>query len=610
VSGMNRRRGKPGRGPVEAPARGAPQSKAIKRRVEFNGSITVSQLAHGMSVKASQIIKTLLGMGQMATANDALDFDTAQLIATEFEYEVVNATFDEKVHMIKVDETAEALRPRPPIVTIMGHVDHGKTSLLDAIRNANVAAGEAGGITQHVSAYQVSRGENKITFVDTPGHAAFTAMRARGAQMTDIVVLVVAGDDGVMPQTIEVVNHVKAANVQLLVAVNKCDKPEFRPDRVKQQLMEHGIVPEEYGGETIFVNVSATKKLGITDLLDSILLMSEVANLQANPERHAEGTVIEARIERGKGAVATVLVQQGTLRKSDRVVLGTVWGRVRAMTDDQGRQIKEALPATPVDIMGLEDLPLAGDNFVVVESEKDAKALVEHRLEQARLKAAASTTRVTLEDLVARGKAGEIVHLNLILKSDVSGSMEAVQGAIRQVNVPGTEIKVLHSGVGAVTESDVMLAHTNEAVIIAFNVRPDAQARKIMDGYGVQVRTYKVIYEALEDIEKSLKGMLAPTIEEKVQGTAEVRQTFTVPKVGTVAGCMVTDGKIARSNSIRLLRDGTIVWEGRLASLKRFKDDVREVSQGYECGMGLDGFNDIKLGDVIEAYTREEVAAV
>jgi translation initiation factor IF-2 len=603
--GRRPRRGKKRTGPKKA----SPQAKAIKRRVEVQGTITVSQLAHAMSAKSGQVIKTLIGMGQMATANDVLDFDTAQLIAAEFEYEVVNASFQEEKLMIDVEDDPEQMESRPPVVTIMGHVDHGKTTLLDSIRRANVASGEAGGITQHISSYQVKHDGEPITFIDTPGHAAFTAMRARGAEVTDIVVLVVAADDGVMPQTVEVINHAKAAGVDIIVAVNKCDKPDARPERVRQELMQYELVPEEFGGETIFVDISALAGDGIDDLLESISLTAELADLQANPDRHAEGTVLEARLERGKGPVAVVLVQAGTLKRGDHFVAGTAWGRIRALTDHRGKKAKSAGPSTPVEIMGISEVPQAGDNLVVVSSDKDAKTLVEHRIEEARAAALGQHTRMTLEELMKRGTPEEKVTLNLIVKADVGGSLEALKASFAKVEVEGTEIKILHDGVGAVTESDVTLAHTNQAVIIAFNVRPDANARRIVDGYGVEVRTYKVIYEAIDDVEKALKGLLGPEFREVVQGTAEIRQTFSVPKVGTIAGCIVQTGKIARSHSIRLLRQSKIIWEGRLGSLRRFKDDVREVASGYECGMNLDGYNDIKVGDVIEAFTNEEVEA-
>jgi translation initiation factor IF-2 len=590
--------------------RPSPQAKAIKRRVEVSENITVSQLAHAMSVKGSEVIRLLMKMGQMVTVNDTLDYDTATIVASEFEFEVVNASFQEDKLMIDVQDSDDDMVIRPPVVTIMGHVDHGKTTLLDSIRRANVAAGEAGGITQHISSYQVEKEGQLITFIDTPGHAAFTAMRARGAQVTDIVVLVVAADDGVMPQTIEVVNHAKAAEVDLIVAVNKCDRADARPERVRTQLMEHGLVPEEYGGDVMFVNVSASKGDGIDALLEAILLTSEVQEYSANPERHAEGTVIEARLERGKGPVAIVLVQQGTLRRGDHFVVGTTYGRVRALTDCNGKPLKEAGPSTPVEIMGLEDVPGAGDNLTVVGSDKDAKTLAEHRAEAARLKNMGGGMRMTLEDLMRKGSEGQKLTLNLIIRADVGGSLEALRGALEAINVPGTEVRVLHSGVGAVTESDITLARTDQAVVIAFNVRPDANARRAMDSFGVEVRPYRIIYEAIEDVERGLKGLLAPTIKETVQGSAEIRQTFNVPKIGTIAGCFVLDGKMARSHTIRLLRDSKVIWEGRLGSLKRFKDDVREVLGGYECGMSLDGFNDIKVGDVIEAYTKEEVKAI
>jgi translation initiation factor IF-2 len=601
--GARRRRPK---GKAQA-SRPSPQAKAIKRRVEVTDNITVSQLAHALSVKGSEVIRQLMRMGQMVTLNDSLDFDTATLVAAEFEFEVVNAAFQEDKLFIDVQDSEDDQVIRPPVVTIMGHVDHGKTTLLDTIRRAKVAAGEAGGITQHISSYQVEKNDQLITFIDTPGHAAFTAMRARGAQVTDIVVLVVAADDGVMPQTIEVVNHALAAEVDIIVAVNKCDRADARPERVRTQLMEHGLVPEEFGGDVMFVNVSAAKGTGIEELLEAILLTAEVQEYSANPDRHAEGTVIEARVERGKGPVAVVLVQQGTLRRGDHFVIGQTHGRVRALTDCNGKAIKEAGPSTPVEIMGLEDVPMAGDNLMVVNSDKDAKTLAEHRAELARVKGLSGGQRMTLEDLMKKGTEGQKLTLNLIIRADVGGSLEALRGSLEAIRVEGTEVRVLHAGVGAVTESDITLARTDQAVVIAFNVRPDANARRAMDSFGVEVRPYRIIYEAIEDVERGLRGLLAPTIKEVVQGSAEIRQTFNVPKVGTIAGCFVLDGKMARSHSIRLLRDSKVLWEGRLGSLKRFKDDVREVLGGYECGMSLDGYNDIKVGDVIEAFTKEEV---
>ena len=591
------------------PKKTSPQAKAIKRRVEVDGTITVAGLAHGMSVKTGILIKKLIGMGQMATANDELDLETAQLIAEEFEYDIVNTTFSEDDHMITVDEVEvdENLQTRGPIVTIMGHVDHGKTTLLDTIRRANVADGEAGGITQHTAAYQVEHEGQNITFIDTPGHAAFTEMRSRGAQVTDIVVLVVAADDGIMPQTVEAINHSKAAGVQILVAVNKCDRPGVDPAQVRQALMEHELVPEEFGGDTIMCNVSALKGDGLDGLLANIALLAEVAEYNANPDRHAEGTVLEARIEKGRGPVATLLVQNGTLKQGDTVVLGTVWGRVRAMNDYNGGLIKEAGPSSPVEIIGIQDVPSAGDNFVVVENDKAARSLAEHRLEIEKKKAQTGPKSVSLEDLLAQANEGEKVQLNLVVKADVNGTLEAIKGSFDQIDVEGANVKFLHAAVGGVTESDVTLAQTYGAVIIGFNVRPDAKARHLADEYAIQIRTYSVIYEAIEDVEAAMKGLLSPTFKEIVQGTADIRETFQVPKVGTVAGVRVQEGSIARSHQVRLLRDGVILWSGKLASLRRFKDDVREVEKGYECGMNLDGFNDLKVGDVLETFIQEEV---
>jgi translation initiation factor IF-2 len=603
-----RRRSRKSSGPKKA----SPQAKAIKRRVEVNGTITVGALAHGMSAKTGMLIKKLIAMGQMATVNDELDIETAQLLAEEFEYEIVNTTFDESAHMIQLDEEGETEEGeiRPPVVTIMGHVDHGKTTLLDTIRRANVAEGEAGGITQHTAAYQVDHNGQLITFIDTPGHAAFTEMRSRGAQVTDIVILVVAADDGIMPQTIEAINHSKAAGVQILVAVNKCDRPGVDPSQVRQALMEHELVPEEYGGETIMCNVSALKGDGLDDLLANIALLSEMAEYKATVDRHAEGTVLEARVEKGRGSVATLLVQNGTLKQSDTVVLGTVWGRVRAMNDHTGARIKTAGPSSPIEIIGIQDVPNAGDNFVVVENERAARALVDHRQELARQKAHTGPKAVSLEDLLAQANAEERVQLNLIVKADVNGTLEAIKGSFNQIDVEGADVKFLHAAVGGVTESDVTLAQTYGAVIIGFNVRPDSKARHLADEYAVQIRTYSIIYEAIEDVEAAMKGLLSPKIKETIKGTAELRETFQVPKVGTVAGVRVQEGSIARAHQVRLLRDGVILWTGKLASLRRFKDDVREVEKGYECGMNLDGFNDLKVGDILETFIEEEVSVI
>ena len=587
-------------------AKPSPKAKAIKRRVMIDGSITVADLAHAISQKSGALIKTLIGFGEMATINDTLDFDTASTVAAEYEYEAIDTSFQENEFLI-TEETKQDGELRAPVVTIMGHVDHGKTTLLDTIRKANVAGGEAGGITQHTSAYQVSHNDQLVTFIDTPGHEAFTAMRARGAQVTDIVILVVAADDGPMPQTIEALNHARASGVQLMVAVNKCDKPGADPAKVRQDMMQYELISEEYGGDTIFVNVSALKGDGIDELLENITLLSEMGEYRAPVNHHAEGFVLEARLEKGRGAVATLLVKSGTLKKGDTLVLGNVWGRVRAMYDYKGKVIKSALPSTPVELIGLQDIPSAGDDFVVVKKPKDAKALVAHRAEEARTKAQlAASNSVSLEELLRRQVEGEPVKLNLIIKSDVGGTLEAMKGSIGQIEVPGTEINVLHAAIGGITESDVSLAHTYDGIIIGFNVRPDAKARKVVNQTNVEVRTYSVIYEALEDLEKGLKGLLEPEIKEQWKGSAEIRETFNVPKVGTVAGCFVLDGSIARKHRIRLLRDGTIMWEGKLASLRRFKDDVRDVEKGYECGMNLDGFNDIKVGDQLEAFMMEE----
>ena len=610
IASATRRRRKSRRS--SGPKKASPLAKAIKRRVEVDGSITVSNLAHGMSVKTGQVIKSLIAMGQMATANDELDIETATLVAEEFKFEIVNTTFSEEEHMIQVEteESDENLETRPPVVTIMGHVDHGKTTLLDTIRKANVADGEAGGITQHTAAYQVSHEGQLITFIDTPGHAAFTEMRSRGAQVTDIVILVVAADDGIMPQTVEAINHSKAAGVQILVAVNKCDKPGVDPNTVRQALMEHELVPEEYGGDTIMCNVSALKGDGLDDLLANILLLAEVAEYKANPERHGEGSVLEARIETGRGPIATVIVQKGTIRKGDSIAMGSVWGRIRAMADCNGNPVKEAGPSMPVEITGLQDVPTAGDTFAVVEDDKAARALAEHRADVIRRSAHIAPKAVSLEDLLAQANEGEKVQLNLVVKADVNGTLEAIKSSFDKINVDGANVKILHSAVGGVSASDVTLAQTYAAVIIGFNVRPDSKARHAADQYAVQIRTYNVIYEAIEDVEAAMKGLLAPKIEEIIKGTAEIRQTIPIPKVGTVAGVMVMEGSIARAHQVRLLREGVILWTGKLASLRRFKDNVREVEKGYECGMNLDGFNDIKVGDVLETFVEEETKVI
>ncbi len=582
--------------------------QTVKHRVRIEGEITVANLAHEMGVKAAELIKLLMSMGQPATVNQTIDFDTASLLASELGHEVVNIAFNESEHLFDEEEEGSDLPNRAPVVTIMGHVDHGKTTLLDTIRKAKVAAGEAGGITQHIGAYTVKRGDSPITFIDTPGHAAFSAMRARGAKATDIIILVVAADDGVMPQTIEAISHAKASGVPIMVAVNKMDKPGVQPERVTRQLMEHGLVSEEYGGDTIFVQVSALKGTGVNDLLDNILVVAEVADLRANPDRHAEGVVLESRLEVGRGAVASLLVQTGTLKQGDTIVIGSTWGRVRSMSDDRGQKLKEAGPSTPVEIFGLQDVPNAGDEFAVVETEKDARALVEHRsaLKSAHV-ANNQRARLTLEDLYKNGgEAPEV--LKIVLKADVSGSLEALKGALEGLVVAGTTLKILHSAIGPVNESDVNLAAPDSGLIIAFDVKSDVKARQAADQYGVEIKKFEIIYNVIDDIKARMQGLLAPIYEEQKVGEAEVRALFKIPKLGVIAGCMVLDGKVNRGAAAKVFRNGKQIAEGKVTSLKRFKEDVREVEKGFECGIGVDGANDIQEGDKIALYTRVEVA--
>ncbi|MBK9644928.1 MAG: translation initiation factor IF-2 [Deltaproteobacteria bacterium] len=589
----------------------SPKPKAQKRKIQIDNTVSVRQLSHELGVRAPEVIKVLLGMGVQATVNEQLDLDTATLVAQEFEYEIVNVGFNEAEVLEDVQQADVNAVKRPPVVTVMGHVDHGKTTLLDAIRKTKVASGEAGGITQHIGAYQVKRGQEWVTFIDTPGHTAFTEMRARGAQATDIVILVVAADDGVMPQTVESINHAKAAKVPIVVAVNKCDKPGVKPENIRTKLMEYGLVPEEFGGETLMVNVSALKGTGIDDLLDAVLLVAELEDIKGDPDRNAEGIVLEAKLETGRGAVATLLVKTGTLKQGDPLVLGSTFGKIRAMTDFVGKRLKTAGPSTPVEIIGLETPPQPGDTFIVVATEKDARTLADHRAESARRASEpGQRAKVTLQDLFTSQAESEIKKLNLVIKGDVQGSMEALKGAVSGVKVPGTEVNILHIGVGAVSESDVTLAGTYGAIVVGFNVRPDAKARRAAEEKGVEVRSYRVIYDVLDDIKKALGGMLAPIKEEKIQGHVAIREVFSIPKIGNVAGCFVLDGKIARSHSVRLTRDNVVIWEGRLNSLRRFKDDVREVEKGYECGLALDGFTDIKQGDELESYTVEMVSPV
>ncbi|TLS37370.1 translation initiation factor IF-2 [Pseudalkalibacillus caeni] len=584
-------------------------SKATPEKITYSGSLTVGEIAKKLNKESSEIIKKLMQLGTMATINQDLDHDTIELIASDYSVEVE----EEKVFDVtdlegyKVEDSPEELVERPAVVTIMGHVDHGKTTLLDSIRNTKVTEGEAGGITQHIGAYQVEENGKKITFLDTPGHAAFTTMRARGAKVTDITILVVAADDGVMPQTVEAINHAKAAGVPIIVAVNKIDKEGANPDRVMQELTEYELIPEDWGGDTIFVKLSAIKGEGIDDLLEMIVLVSEIEELKANPNKLANGTVIEAQLDKGRGAVATLLVQSGTLKVGDPIVVGNTFGRVRAMVNDLGRRVKTASPSTPVEITGLNDVPQAGDQFIVLGDEKSARQVGEARAQQELEAQRKETSKVSLDDLFDKIKQGDIKDINIIVKADVQGSVEALAGSLRKIDVEGVNVNIIHTGVGAITESDVILASASNAIIIGFNVRPDANTKKTAEAEKVDIRLHRVIYNAIEEIEAAMKGMLDPEFEEKVIGQAEVRETFKVSKVGTIAGCMVTDGKITRDSGVRLIREGIVVLEGEVDTLKRYKDDAKEVAKGYECGITLKNFNDIKEGDVIEAFVMEEV---
>lgn len=579
----------------------------VKRHVILEGSINVQDLAHQLGKKATEVIKKLMLMGMMVTINQELDIDTATLVAEEFGATIEVKTSKEEVLFAEVEEKPENLVVRPPIVTIMGHVDHGKTSLLDKIREANVIATEAGGITQHIGAYQVEIRGEKITFLDTPGHEAFTAMRARGAQITDIAILVVAADDGVMPQTVEAIHHAKAANVPIIVAINKIDKPTSNPDRVKQELTEYGLVPEEWGGETIMVPVSALTGFGIDSLLEMILLVAEVAELKANPNRHAKGTVIEAKLDKSRGPVATLLIQTGTLNIGDFLIVGATQGRIRAMFDHKGRKLKSAGPSTPVEILGLSEVPSAGDDFIAVDDEKLAKQVAEKRQQEKHHEEITKRSKVSLDDIFAQIQQGEVKDLNIILKADVQGSIEAIKQSLEKLSNEEVRVNIIHSAVGGIKETDVMLATASNAIIIGFNVRPDLNAKKASEKENIDIRTYRVIYDAIEDVKAALSGLLAPEIKEVELGQAEIRATFKVPKVGTIAGSYVTEGKITRNAHIRIVRDGVVIHDGELASLKRFKDDVKEVHAGYECGIGIERFNDLKEGDILEAYTFEEI---
>ncbi|CAM3808380.1 translation initiation factor IF-2 [Bacillus cereus] len=579
-------------------------------KITFSGSLTVGELAKKLSKEPSEIIKKLFMLGIMATINQDLDKDTIELIATDYGIEVeeeVIVSETEFETFIDEQDDEENLKERPAVVTIMGHVDHGKTTLLDSIRNSKVTAGEAGGITQHIGAYQVEVNDKKITFLDTPGHAAFTTMRARGAQVTDITILVVAADDGVMPQTVEAISHAKAAGVPIIVAVNKMDKPAANPDRVMQELTEYELVPEAWGGDTIFVPISAIQGEGIDNLLEMILLVSEVEEYKANPNRYATGTVIEAQLDKGKGTIATLLVQNGTLRVGDPIVVGTSFGRVRAMVSDIGRRVKVAGPSTPVEITGLNEVPQAGDRFMAFADEKKARQIGESRAQEALLAQRGEKSKLSLEDLFQQIQESDVKEINLIVKADVQGSVEAMAASLRKIDVEGVKVKIIHTGVGAITESDVILASASNAIVIGFNVRPDVNAKRTAELENVDVRLHRIIYKVIEEIELAMQGMLDPEFEEKVIGQAEVRQTFKVTKVGTIAGCYVIDGKITRDSGVRIIRDGIVIFEGQLDTLKRFKDDVKEVAQNYECGITIERYNDLKEGDIIEAYIMEEV---
>ena len=572
-------------------------------------TITVKDLSAELKKTSGEIIKKLLVYGIMATINNEIDFDTAFLIAGEFgvtahKKEVVT---DEDILFDDSEDKEEDLKPRPPVIVVMGHVDHGKTSLLDAVRSTNVIEGEAGGITQAIGAYKVEINGREITFLDTPGHEAFTAMRARGAQITDIAILVVAANDGVMPQTIEAIDHAKAAGIPIIVAINKIDVEGANPDKVKQELAEYGLVSEDWGGDTIFVPISAKKKINIDNLLEMVLLVADMKELKANPNKQAKGVVIEAKLDKSKGPVATMLVQRGTLDIGDTILVGSVIGRIRTMTDDKGHKVKKAGPSTPVEITGLTEVPEAGDTFYEVKDEKTAKHLMERRKRQARDKALKASSRVTLDDLFSQIEKGNLKQLNIIVKADVQGSVEAVKQALEKLSNDEVKVKVIHANVGAITESDVTLANVSNAIIIGFNVRPQPIAKDMADKENVEIKTYSVIYNAIEDVEAAMKGMLDPVFKEVVIGNAEVRQTFKISDVGTIAGCYVTNGKVARNAGVRVLRDNVVIHDGKLISLKRMKDDAKEVAKGFECGIQIENFNDIKEGDIIEAYIMEQV---
>ena len=585
------------------------KARNAQLKVMIPDEITVGELAARLKQQAGKVIAKFMQMGEMHAINDVIDFDTASLLAEEFHAKVeheVHVTIEERL-FTQEEDSQEDLVERPPVVCVMGHVDHGKTSILDAIRKTNVTAGEAGGITQAIGAYQVKVNDSLITFLDTPGHEAFTSMRARGAMITDIAILVVAAEDGIKPQTIESINHAKAAEIPIIVAINKMDKPDANPERIKQQLTEYGLVAEDWGGDTIVCPISAKTGMGIDNLLEMVALTAEVAELKANPNRAASGAVVEARLDKGRGPIATLLVQNGTLHQGDIIIAGTAVGRVRAMMSDKGQKLTTAGPSVPVEITGLGEVPEAGAHFNAVADERLARELVEQRKEEEKRKANAPITKVSLEDLFSQIQAGEMKNLNIIVKADVQGSVEAVKASLEKISNDEVRVRVIHGAVGAINESDVMLAATSNAIIVGFNVRPDAAARDSAARNHVDMRMYRVIYDAIDEIEAAMKGMLAPKFREAIIGHAEIRQTYKVSSVGTVAGCYVTDGKIQRACDVRIVRDGIVVHEGHLASLQRFKDSVKEVAQGYECGLSFEKYNDIKVGDIVEAYVMEQI---
>ena len=577
--------------------------------VEYEEGITVDELSQKIGQTPANVIKVLFMLGTMVTINSSLDDEQVELICMEYGLECKKIVPVSEVNFedLEVVDDPKDLEPRPPVITIMCHVDHGKTTLLDHIRKSRVAEGEFGGITQHIGAYQVSVKGKKITFLDTPGHEAFTAMRARGAMITDIVIIVVAADDGVMPQTREAVDHALAAGVPIIVAINKIDKPGADPQRIMTEVSELGLMPEEWGGDVPYVNISAKQGIGIDELLETVTVVAELAELKANPKRMAYGSVIEGRLDKGRGPVATLLIQNGTLRSGNPIVVGATYGRVRQLVDDRGREIKAAGPATPVEITGLNDVPEAGDKFMVFETEREARHVGEERAQKKIEEERNSTSAMSLDDLFSQMKSGEVVDLNIIVKADVNGTAEAVKSSLEKINVEGARVNVIRSTVGAISESDILLASASKAIIYGFNVRPDANVRRKADEEGVEIRLHQVIYKMVEEIEAAMKGMLAPEMEEVVTGQAEIRQIYKVSKVGNIAGCYVTDGSIKRDCGIRLIREGIIVYEGKLASLKRFKDDAKEVNQGYECGLTIENYNDIKEGDIVEGYVMQEV---